>query len=365
MRYATPNPAHVAAGVRELFEASAAQMNAYWVAVDGSRDEYGDALATELAGLPVVPLIIRAERFDNPNSIMSELAHILDRNQQRCLEVLGPWRRDDGRFALVLLARTELGITQSSSPVTLPDWIPHLGGLNIHCHIHDLSWRIEVPLNDDELGLPELHRRLFALESALVRRLTRVNAVAPDVQRELFAIIGRARDPGWTGVLSEANAALHAVVNAEGYRPGRRHGKAMVARLWDVTTLASAPDLLIRARALAAALNIDADGPLRPWRQGLLGLLRGAAAPGADPPVQFALNAMTTIAAACEYFNCAAHPEPYQNYPVALLRLLIDEMCRSLGDIESAISGLDAVWEPAGADVPGDQHDEEAMYADQ
>ncbi|MFI6262552.1 hypothetical protein [Micromonospora sp. NPDC051006] len=359
----TPTPALVARTVRDLFADTTAQMCAYWLPVDGSRDEYGQALAEELGDAPIVPLIIRAERFDNPNAIMVELVHILERNKQRCLDALGHGRGDT-RFALVLLARTDLGVSQSSSPVVLPDWFPHLGGQSIHCYVYDLSWRVEVPVDSAELGLPDLHRRLFALECALVRRLVDVHESTPQAQRGLFDVIGRPRDPGWAWVLSEADAELGSVVNVAGYRPTVRHSKSISARLWEVSRKARGQEMQACAGALATALGITDDSQLRPWRQGLLGLLNGTAAVDGRAPLQFALHTVTTIAATCEYFIWEAHPERYQ-YPVTLLRLLIDEMNRSLGDAESTINGLRETWEPVGGDIPEQRRVEEAVRGGQ
>jgi hypothetical protein len=359
MHPTTPEPVRAASSIRTLFEDAGTAMSAYWFAVDGSweREEYARALAAELAGLPIVPLIIRDERFDNPNAIMVELIHILNRNRQRCLDVLDVEGAGDDRFAIVLLARTELGVTQSSSPVVLPDWVPRVGGRSVFCYIHDMSWRIEVPLNADGIGLPELHRRLYTLEQALLRQLLRVKAYLPDRQRDLFDAVGRRRDAGWTGLLSAASAALDAENHPEAYRPSARDGRSLVSRLWEVASNRSKDDVIACARALAAALALPAEAAAN-WCPSMTTVVSGRVAVADDAGARFALDVMTTVAGACHLITSAAHAGEHKHYPEALLRLLIHDMCRSLGDIERTITGLDAVWQPVVGRI-----DEEAVHA--
>lgn len=335
----------VAATVRRLFLDGSGPMAAYWLAVDGSRsrDEYARELATELAGLPIVPLVIRNERFDDPNAIITELVHILDRNRDACEAVLG--ERSHQRFALILLARRELGISQSSSPVPLPDWVPTLGGTLIDCHIRDLSRRVEVALNARELDLAELSRRLFAVEEALIRRLERVQANHPERSGDLYGVLGGPRDPGWIAVLARAKEAALAVRDADGYRPKIREGRALVGRLWAV--LAQRPAMVVGcARGLARALAIGDVNDLPAWRLSLLSVLNGSTKTADSTDTRFALNAISAIAGTCEYLTCAAHTDGHSRYPDVLLRFVVDEMCRTLSDVESVINGLDRTWAP-------------------
>jgi hypothetical protein len=344
--------------VRTLFQDAGTTMSAYWVTVEGSweREAYGRALTAELAGLPIVPLVIRGERFDNPNAIMVELVRILDRNMQQCLDVLDGEGWTGDQFGIVLLARTGLGVTQSSSPVVLPSWVPHVGGRSVFCDIHDMSWRVDVPLNADGIGLPELHRRLYNLERALIRQLEKVKAEAPGSQRAFFETICRQRDAAWAGLLSRARAAVEDEHNPESYRPSIRHGQSIVSRLWDIASTRSRDDVVACARALIAALELP-DGAATDWRSGIMSVVGGRVAVSDDHSVRFALDAMTTVSGACHLLNGEAHAAQNKNYPEALLRLLIHDMCRSLGNIERTITGLDAEWQPTVG-----RSNEEAVY---
>ena len=44
--------------------------------------------------------------------------------------------------------------------------------------------------------------------------------------------------------------------------------------------------------------------------------------------------------------HCAAHTDGHSRYPDVLLRFLVDELCRSLSDVEGVINGLDRTWAP-------------------
>ena len=91
MQLTNPTADLVARTVREFVGRSAADLSAYWLAVGGSREEYGAELGALLAldGMPV--LIVRKQRFDNANYLSEDLAHILEENREAVLEAL---RRD-------------------------------------------------------------------------------------------------------------------------------------------------------------------------------------------------------------------------------------------------------------------------------
>ncbi|GAA3285679.1 hypothetical protein Dvina_38140 [Dactylosporangium vinaceum] len=335
----------VAATVRRLFGDAPGPMAAYWLAVDGSRsrDDYARELAAELADLPIIPLVIRSERFDDPNAITIELVHILDRNRHACEAVLSAQIHQ--RFAVILLARRELGISQSSSPVSLPEWVPMLGGTLIDCQIRDLSRRVEIALNARELDLAELSRRLFAVEEALIRRFQWVQGEHPERSADLYGVLGGSRDPGWLDVLAKATKGVKGVTDKDGYRPKVRDRQALVARLWEVA--AQRPAMLLScARGLGRALAIDDVQGAPAWRLSLLSVVNGSTKTADSPDTRFALNAISTIAGACEYLTCAAHTDGHFRYPDVLLRFFVDEMCRSLGDVERFINGLDQTWAP-------------------
>ena len=76
MRPDDTDPALVARAINDLDSGSTFILNAYWLAVTGSRKEYAARLAQHLTQ-PDTPVLIVRERFDNANSIMNDLASIL------------------------------------------------------------------------------------------------------------------------------------------------------------------------------------------------------------------------------------------------------------------------------------------------
>src|ERR1035437_10210531 len=101
-------------------------LSAFWLPVQGNRDHYADDLRRELADQPVAVLVVRSKGFENPNAVLVDLISIVKRGRSEVESAL--MVAPDGPWAIVLLARAKLSVSQASSPATLPDWFPSTGG---------------------------------------------------------------------------------------------------------------------------------------------------------------------------------------------------------------------------------------------
>ncbi|MFI9388099.1 hypothetical protein [Kutzneria sp. NPDC052558] len=329
-----PEPALVADTILRLDDNAVGRLDAYWLAVSGHRDSYATRLESLLQHLGMPVLIVRQTGFDNPNALMSDLVRLFECNRSRLLATLSQVRH---RVSVVLLAHNELTLSQNSSAVVLPDWVPVVGGRSELCHITDITRAIDVPLNADAVGVSRLGSALLAVEEALIRCLRHVHEQSPHLHHDLFQQIGTSKDPDWQAVLSGAERAVNGV-NGDGFRPKSWDGATLVSRLWGLSQKHTSGEVAKRARALAKALDLPDDyAPEDRWLslQTVLARLLKDTTDGSD---RFCRNLILTVGAACQYLTCAAHAGEYQSYPVNLLRSVVDDVHRSLTVIENSLN---------------------------
>ncbi|WP_103343625.1 hypothetical protein [Amycolatopsis sp. CA-126428] len=349
-----PNPELIAGTIVRMASDSAGPLDAYWLAVSGHRDSYADRLEALLwdSGIPVV--IVRQSGFDNPNALMGDLVRLLETNRNRALGAWSRPHRSPQRLGMVLLAHNELRLSQSSSPVTLPDWVPVVGGREILCHVADITNAVVVRLNAVEVGVSRLGAALYAVEEALLRHLIQVHDQSPHLHRELFQVIGKRTDPDWRAVLSAAHNAARNVESVPGFRPAKWDGISVVSRLWGLTQRHAPTELAGSARALATALDLPEDYvPADGW-YGLQTVLARLPHDTASASDRFCRNLILTVGGACQYVTCAAHWGEYGSYPVNLLRSVVDDLHRGLIGIEKSLNHtLDGRLDIDGLDVRG------------
>jgi hypothetical protein len=331
-----PEPNQVAEVIRELSLKSAATLSAYWLAVTGDRNDYAAQLSPLLAaeGMPV--LIVRNQRFDHPQSLTRDIVQLLKENRQAFLAALG---RDQDRINIVLLARTELAMGQSSSPVIWPAWVPKVGRKQVPCFITDVTRKIDIPFAG--IDASRINRALYAVESALVRRLAQVSVRAPEKQVGFFTAIMRRGDVSWLDFLAKAKTGLQKVTDTTSYRPDVKLGRSVVSRLWAIAQSGTAEDVESAARALTSALEISAETPLEAWREGFFGALARGHRPDEPQAQRFSRSVIVTVSAACRYITCGHHTDEYPSFPVNLLMSVVDDLYRSLTGIETCLIHLE------------------------
>jgi hypothetical protein len=327
----------VAQNVRELADQSSYDLSAYWLAVAGSRDDYAARLEALLSphGIPV--LIVRRQRFDNPNSLTVDLARLLEENQATVLKALPRDRPRRQGVCIVLLARTELGILQSDSPVIWPEWVPNVGGKEVPCLIMDVTRRITVPMDAPEAKASEVNR---ALESGLVRRLVAVQETDPRAHERLFGAIKRRSDVSWPDFLGKARSSLRGVSTTESYRPSARRGDSVVSRLWAIAQTGSQEKILEVITGLAEALMISNCAVIDDWQEGLFSVLGRSHKRGESKAEIFSRSMVHTVSASCQYITCAAHGHEYQRFPLLLVASVVTDLYDSLRRIESCLNLL-------------------------
>ncbi|MGD0066009.1 MAG: hypothetical protein ABSB76_21505 [Streptosporangiaceae bacterium] len=329
----------VARTINDLVGTSTSKLNAYWLAVAGNRKEYADRLASHLE-MPGTPVLIVREPFDNANSIMSDLAGILERNRAAVLDAFQHGHPDTRPISIVLLAHNELAVAEGSSPVVWPDWVPVVGNTEVPCRIVDITHRINVPLDEVVADTGKLNRALYRVEGALIRRLTVVTEHVPWAHRVFFDVITRHSDVGWADFLAKVKSAHASIPSNEKYRPSVRTGNSIVSRLWEVAQTRCAKDIDRTVAGLVEALDVTSLEALQGWQQCLSGVL--ARSPGASPdePKRFARSTLFTISASCQYVTCAAHAQDYPQFPLNLITSVVDDLYVGLANIEACLNRM-------------------------
>jgi hypothetical protein len=310
----------------------------YWFRVTTEREPYRSLLEKALHGTPILALTARGDRFDNANAVLEDLLAVLVENRDLIqLEA----ERLRSRCGIVLLARTELGIPQLASPIELPEWFPCCGGLTTSVLIEDLTWTADGPLSAEMLQVNEISALLFALEGALVARLSVVRSSNHGAANPLLEILRRSSDPTETyeSILDRATQYRLTVFQPEGFRPSVREGRSLIARLWTVVSTCSPEQLGRPSKALAAALQLPSTG-LGAFHEPLIAVVARPTTWDSDVARRFARTILTTICAASQLITASAHADDYRSYPLELLRTFSFDLRRALRNAEAILSGL-------------------------
>jgi hypothetical protein len=341
-----PSSPSVATFVRLLSSKETDAISAYWLCVDGDRDSYALQLRKLLQGTDIAVIVVRTAGFTNPNSLMRDMAQLLDKSRAPLMEFFGSLSVPPVRISIVLLARSELRIPQSSSPVLWPDWVPGVGGLEVLCHIQDITRSIDVPLNSAEIDVGRLATALYELEWAILRRLRIVHATKPSAHNELYELVRRKTDPGgWLGFLTQVDRALENEGVIASYRPTGRGNGSICGRLWAETQSRDSAFIESVGVALTAALDLPPSTESGFPRESLFSVLSriSPATLSAVPSVRFARDLLVTNSSACQLIASAAHAGDYGRYPLRLLQAVVDELYLGIVGFEALLNRLPSV----------------------
>jgi hypothetical protein len=325
-------PEQLAADVRRRLSTSPSEVNAYWMAVTEGRQDYTDQLRKELANDPVEVVVIRDDRFTNPNAILSDFVDLVEENRNACAQCV---RHEDTRCGFVLISRAELSIPQVSSPIALPEWFPLGGGTTLSMRIEDLTWAAELPLGADEVRLGDLSEMLVDLDRTVLQRLSEVRHDDPRKANGVLEVL-KDKDEAIRDVLGNALDAREQITTPSAFRPSIR-GSSLISRLWRVTQIRSAEQLVSPAANLADGLDLPGEME-KSWHESLAFVLRRPSGGERIPRERFARNLLLTIGATCQLLTAGAHSDDYAHYPIPLLRTMSHDLRRALGDAESVIA---------------------------
>ena len=330
-------PDRLAYVVRRRIAASTRHLNAYWMTLTEDRDGYAEALTRALDDEPVVVVVLRDDRFSNPNALLSDFVDLVGRERDACETRLSRLRDKCG---FVLLSRTELAMAQISSPVLLPTWFPIFGGTIVWMLIEDLTWTADAPLAAAELDVGGLCETLLELDDVLVSRIRRVKDVDHRKGAPLLEMIRRSDSESLDEVLQAAADYRLSVQTPSAFRPSLRDGRPIVARLWSVAQKRTAEQLKPPSKALATSIDVSGELEGR-WYESVCAVLGRPSTQDDDVRIRFARNLLISVSATCQLLTASAHADAYGLYPMPLLRSLSYDLRRSLSTAETLIRTLD------------------------
>ncbi len=329
---------HVVAEIRRRARDRSSSLCFYWIASPADRDEFSRDLRAEAADLPLCPIVVRIGGFADPNAVAVDLLRILESARSE-LEHPGFSERirAANRLDVVLIARRELELESSSSPIALPSWFPIFPSTSVTAAIIDLTWSTHVSLSAEELHGGEIGSLLFELDRELVRNLRASHLRDHRLVNSLHDALKRKPDESvpFTGLLSRAEKTLDGVRNPRDYRPTRRE-PTIVGRLWNLANTTTADGLPQRARSLANALDLT-PGAVEGFHESLVTVLGRPSFQLEDPVQRWGFNLIVTIGAACQLLTAAHHADDYAEYPLPLVRSLSRDTRQSLDQAVSVL----------------------------
>jgi hypothetical protein len=318
----------LAAAIGQRCAASVDPVSIYWIAVSGSRTAFAEDLNEHLRGFPAAAIVVRGARFESPNSVFDDFATLVC-DEREVLERELRGTVDNDVCAIVLVGRSELRLSQASSPVPLPDWFPVAGGMTVTTRIEDLSWTAEAPLSADMARIDGLCQLLFELDGVLLDVLI----ARQNERRALQSLFDRIRRDGesFADFVERAKIARRGVRNATAYRPSVRDRQTILARLWFLVQSEKPDGLLASVKALQRALGVPTDlGDS--WHETLVAVLSRPANGDPDEGARFVRNVLLTLAASAQFITAAAHADAYRAYPVPLVRATSHDLRSGLAD---------------------------------
>lgn len=309
-------PDTVVEAIRESRTQAPQALSVLWVTVPTGRDDFARGLKRLRGNLALVPHVLRAGGFVDPNAVMNDVATVLELVKED-VHALNEAARERRGIDLVIVSRTALSLTDTSSPIELPDWFPVRPGQTVTVRIDDLTWSASVVLSDEASELDDLRRILYDVDRALLDCMKTSRRIDQRRTQSLWdmKVLDSTASGGIDEELDRIGKTLDETRNPTGYRPSVSKNPTVVGRLWAHANR-TAPDQLPRAaKALAAALG-TVDVP----EDSSLAAVLNRPSSRIDANVRWCLALIVTLRTACQFATAAAHADDYPRFSAVLLR---------------------------------------------
>ena len=328
-------PRHVVDEVMRRSDDQGGLLRFYWVDVRGNRGEFECELRELGGNLPFCPIIVRWGGFVDPHAVAGDLLRVIEEARTQLLQRdLTERIRAANRLDLVLIARRELELDSSSSPLVLPSWFPVSPGTVVTATIMDLTWSTYVSLRAEEVRVGEIGRLLFELDRELVSHLRASYEQDHRLVNSLHDVLRTKDDASisFPDLLSSAEASLDRVTNPRFYRPRTSRNPTLVGRLWRLANTTHADGLRREAKRTVGALRLAPPTPPPDINESLMAVLSRPSSPIKDPFDRWGFNLIVTIRAACQLITAEAHADEYEAYPLPLVRSVSQDIRTSLDE---------------------------------
>lgn len=325
---------------RELenrYRASSHQISVYWI-----KHESRDALSRELRSISddavIVPIVVRVPGFDNPNSIFNDLNSVIQLAEgDLSNDAVAKCVSNGARVILVLIAKTELKIAQTSSPVRLPSWFPVYGGEIVEVLIVDLTWSVSCPISHQCIRLDEINALVYELDCLVSKFLYDFSKV-----RKLDRYLGFARcvqkspELSLREVVDQSEADLSKVSGASSYRLSLRAPKtplSMICQVVQSSSIDKAPGAV--GEVLSASLGFRVCVPIS-----MMSLLARPRVDSRDPAIFEWSSFCWAVYFSYQLSTAAAHADQYPTQPYHVLIAYSFDLRRYLASVRDRLLSL-------------------------
>jgi hypothetical protein len=331
----------IAASLIKFHQQQAEEIEAFWVECRGSRQKLQSELEVLFEGLPILVAIVAGGRFFDPDGIVDDLSLTITEN----IDWFTQPRREsiirDQKFSIVLVSKTQLGVPQLSSPVSLPDWFPLWPSKLLTANIKSANPVITLSLASADIPEVEINNALFMLEEALTRRLTIVlHSAAAATNALQTAIAASTQAPATVaGLVASSKAAIQSRTSGE-FRPGGAANSEFVvsqlARLWR--------DCAPRDRYMLASHTADALGlnavSIVDVQFSLTSLLTRGKEKLSTTPAQitFCRNLLSTVSDIVQFINGRHHADEFPEFPAEFTIAFATELANSCRKAAQALN---------------------------
>lgn len=320
-------------------------IEAFWIAVDGSRHEVVDKVEAECFSVPVIPVAVTGGLFEDANAVLDDLVTLLSQARSKFAGQQAAHIREKGRCVFVLVSRSPLTIPQVSSPVVIPEWFPVCAGELLTIRMRDMTWVAQVPLSDASIAIDSLRAELFGVELALQDRLLRVHQNSHGAGNALWEMLkSTVRDvPSYAEFLQRCAQGAATIAEAKGFRPSVTDGRAVTSAILATWTKLSPDSLHKFSSALSVALGIPVgwDGQ---FHVAVGTVVYRSASPRWDQTpigVRFCRNLITAVGWSIQISTACAHADGYPRFSAPLLKSLSIDLRKALHDGSQSLRVLD------------------------
>lgn len=294
----------------------------FWATVETRRDEFASEVERLLDGR-CATWVIREQSFFDSNSIMRDVLNVL-KNVRGDVEAKLQIVMEDEGVDLILVSKRGWELSDTSSPIELPDWFPVDGGSVKSIPIIDLSWSSDIACSDRIVELDALRSKLHGLEARLLDRVIR------NVRQDAHCVL-----PLWeylhprcmgqdqiSAQLETYRQRLREIKNPTAYRPSARYNPTLVGHLWGKLSEMAPNEALRLAKALASAVQVE---NVEREEMSLMSVLNRPTTPIPEPSVRWSWVLLVSIRSACQLSTAGAHADEYPKFPsVALKSVSLD-----------------------------------------
>lgn len=326
-------PKHIISELCQIGLSNTLPLRIYWVTIkSGDRDLFAQALKINAPERAFLPLVLRTTGFDDPNAVMQDISELLESQKHNILsndvyEAI----QNHGSLEILLLARRELKLAISSSPVVLPEWFPIEPGRAITASIYDLTWTTSISISDEAASVDDLARLVFEIDKYLTHRLQHTLSNNHNCTNGLWDRLKRDGDDMFSTALTNSESILLAVTNPARFRPTAGKHATIVGRLWYVGNTNSAEKIPDIANKLLIAINLD-NMPIQHIKDSILAVMNRPTNPITNADIRWAYCLIISLRAACQLITAAAHADQYPQFPVTLIRSISLDIRRFLDE---------------------------------